>query len=181
MLIYSQIPYDEGLYIDYRWFDAKNIEPAFEFGFGLSYTTFSYSDLQIQAAKGEVNGLSEADPVLYKIQASITNTGSVAGYEIPQLYIGTLFLFHFLLGAGIYVNLATVFPASAQEPPKVLRGFDRILLQPKQTLPVDFYLTELQLSIWNVSLQDWQVPDGQYGVLVGASSRDILLKGSFTI
>eukprot|EP00026_Physarum_polycephalum_P003732 Phypoly_transcript_03746.p1 GENE.Phypoly_transcript_03746~~Phypoly_transcript_03746.p1 ORF type:complete len:751 (+),score=112.06 Phypoly_transcript_03746:59-2311(+) len=154
------IPYSEGLYIDYRWFDAKNIAPTFEFGFGLSYTTFSYSDLQIQATKDQTNALSESDLVLYKIQASITNTGDVAGYEVPQLYI--------------------VFPPAAEEPPKVLRGFDRILLQPNQTLPVDFYLTELSLSIWNVTLQDWTVPSGQYGVLVGASSQNILLKGSFT-
>lgn len=81
-----QIPYNEGLFIDYRWFDAKNIAPAFEFGFGLSYTTFTYANLQVQPTKDYV--LSEADPVLYKIQADITNSGSVAGYEVPQLYIG---------------------------------------------------------------------------------------------
>jgi beta-glucosidase len=164
--------------IHYRWFDAKNIEPAFEFGFGLSYTTFSYSNLQIQAAKDQTNALSEADPVLYKIQASITNTGNVAGYEVPQLYIGMQI--PIMSSHTAYSNTSTVFPAAAAEPPKVLRGFDRILLQPKQTMPVDFYLTELQLSIWNVSSQDWEVPAGQYGVLVGASSRNLLLKGGFT-
>jgi beta-glucosidase len=154
------INYTEGLYIDYRWFDAKNIEPAFEFGFGLSYTTFSYSNLQIQATTEQANAFSDADPVLYKIQALITNTGKVAGYEVPQLYI--------------------VYPASAEEPPKVLKGFDRVWVDPQQATQVVFYLTELQLSIWNVSIQDWTVPVGQYGVLVGASSRNILLKGSFT-
>jgi len=148
---HPKINYTEGLLIDYRWFDTKNITPLFEFGFGLSYTTFSYSGLRIS---------NISNPILYKIQASITNTGEVAGSEIAQLYIG--------------------FPNGTGEPPRILRGFEKVPLGPKQSLPVVFYLTELELSIWDVRVQDWVFPKGEFTVWVGASSRDLKLTGKFT-
>jgi len=158
------INYTEGLLIDYRWFDAKNIAPRFPFGFGLSYTTFTYSNLQIQPTASlyelQKGVTTYADPTLFKVQVSITNSGKVAGNEVAQLYIA--------------------YPPSAGEPPQVLRGFERVYLAPGQTLPVVFYLTELQLSIWNVKMQDWAIPAGQYQAYVGASSRDIRLKGTFS-
>jgi len=157
-----KIPYTEGLFIDYRWFDAKNIEPHFEFGFGLSYTTFAYSDLQIRNRSIPKRGSrSRVDPetTLYEVQVSITNSGKVAGSDVVQLYLG--------------------FPNGTGEPVQILRGFEKVPLAPKQTLPLIFHLSELELSIWDVVAQDWVFPKGQFTVLVGASSRDIRLKGTF--
>jgi len=161
---HPQIPYKEGLFIDYRWFDENNIQPLYEFGFGLSYTTFAYSNLQIQKASQQKDTpkkiSSIADTIAYKVQASITNSGSTGGYEIAQLYLG--------------------FPESANEPPKVLKGFEKIWLNSNQTVPVVFYLYELDISIWDVNSQNWIIPKGEFVVYVGASSRDIRLKGNFT-
>jgi beta-glucosidase len=147
-----QINYTEALNIDYRWFDSKNINPLFEFGFGLSYTTFTYADLIISSVYN--------DTVAYKIQITVMNSGRVDGYEPPQLYL--------------------VFPESAGEPPKVLRGFERVFIATAKTESVVYYLTLMDISIWDIPTQSWVVPIGSFGVLVGASSRDIRLKGAFT-
>jgi beta-glucosidase len=149
--ITQPVIYSEGLLIGYRWFDAKNITPLFEFGFGLSYTSFNYSNLLIQ---------NQGQTIV--INASITNTGSTSGAEIPQLYIG--------------------FPQSAQEPPKILRGFERIMLNPNQVSSVSFLINiSKELSIWDTPSSTWKVLSGQYGIYVGASSRDIRLHGALQI
>jgi beta-glucosidase len=114
-----QINYNEQLNIDYRWFDLKGIQPNFEFGFGLSYTTFSYSNLHVSHIK---NGT-----VLWQANATITNTGNVAGSEVAQLYLG--------------------FPPAAGEPPKVLRGFEKIFLSPGESGNVLFPLDFLDFSV----------------------------------
>lgn len=145
------VVYNEGLLIGYRWFDAKSIAPLFEFGFGLSYTSFTYSNLAIQVSGQSVT-----------ISASITNSGKVIGAEVPQLYIG--------------------FPESAQEPLKILRGFDKVTLAPGQTSNVSFRLNVTkELSVWDTPLRTWKVVTGQFYVYVGASSRDIRLNGAFQI
>lgn len=149
--ITQPVIYSEGLLIGYRWFDAKNITPLFEFGFGLSYTRFNYSNLLIQ---------NQGKTIV--INASITNTGSTSGAEIPQLYIG--------------------FPQSAQEPPKILRGFERIMLNPSQVSSVSFLINiSKELSIWDTPSSTWKVLSGQYDVYVGASSRDIRLHSTLQL
>ncbi|KAI0082198.1 glycoside hydrolase family 3 protein [Panus rudis PR-1116 ss-1] len=161
-----QIPYDEGLYVDYKHFDAAKITPRFEFGFGLSYTTFTYSDLSVS---GSASGTSppwgfgsSLDPSLHEKVINVTftlkNNGTIAGHEIPQLYLSP--------------------PPSANSPPKLLRGFDSIFLQPGETRQVTFQLSQYDLSVWNVVKQRWEVPEGETGVLIGASSRDIRLRGT---
>jgi beta-glucosidase-like glycosyl hydrolase len=175
------IPYTEELLIDYRWFDAKNIEPRYEFGFGLSYTTFKYSGLKVSKVafntkddidaklekaweKGETSpqavGSSAAlwlHRPAFEVSFKVKNTGSVAGTEIPQLYVN--------------------FPASAGEPPSVLRGFTDIMIKPGDTETVKFSLSRYDLSIWDVVSQGWKKPEGAFGLSVGASSRDFKLKG----
>ncbi|KAJ7643791.1 glycoside hydrolase family 3 protein [Roridomyces roridus] len=161
------IPYSEGLFVDYKHFDAAGITPRFEFGFGLSFTTFGYSKLEIQGTPhgggvpptGPGSSLSPFlhDPIV-TVKFTVKNTGSVAGHEIPQLYVA--------------------LPASTASPPRMLKGFDSVFVEPGQSTQVTMQLSKFDFSFWNVVTQSWQVPDGKIGIAVGASSRDIRLNGS---
>ena len=144
--------YSEGLQIGYRWYDANNQTPLFPFGFGLSYTTFGYSNLTVSA-------VSPAGQV--QIGFDLKNTGTLAGAEVPQLYLG--------------------FPAAAGEPPKLLKGFQKITLSPGGTQHVTFNLNWEDLANWDTTARGWIVTPGVFQVEVGASSRDIRLTGSFTV
>ncbi|KAH9898527.1 beta-glucosidase [Cubamyces lactineus] len=164
-----QIPYSEGLLVDYRHFDANNITPRFEFGFGLSYTTFSYSNLKITGStsggsRQPIGPGASLDPWLHDpvvtVSFTLTNTGSRAGTEVPQLY--------------------TSPPASAQSAPFNLKGFDAVFLGPGESKTVTFQLSRYDFSIWDVVAQRWEVVQGVTGISVGASSRDLKLKGSIT-
>ncbi|PVH77153.1 glycoside hydrolase family 3 protein [Cadophora sp. DSE1049] len=158
--------YSEGLFIDYRRFDKNNISPRYEFGFGLSYTTFSYSSLTISPlsttpgsttpAPGGPKGLYD---VLATVTATITNNGTVAGAEIAQLYIG----------------LPTSAPSS---PPKQLRGFSKVFLEVGAKATVIFPLRRKDLSFWDSGAKKWVLPTGGFSVMVGASSRDLRLTGT---
>ncbi|OZJ02438.1 hypothetical protein BZG36_04403, partial [Bifiguratus adelaidae] len=136
-------PYSEGLFIGYRWFDAKNITPNFEFGFGLSYTTFKYSGISFRKAGQRVT-----------VTVQVHNSGKLDGAEVAQLYLG--------------------FPSSVGEPPKILRGFDKVFLKAGASTTVTFKLTPASdMSYWDVQQQAWVVPSGTFAAYVGASSRDI--------
>ncbi|KAI0702482.1 glycoside hydrolase family 3 protein [Cytidiella melzeri] len=161
-----QLPYSEGLFIDYRHFDQADISPRYEFGFGLSYTTFTYFGLVItgSAAGGSPRSGygASVDASLHKKVITVTftlrNNGTVAGHEIPQLYLSP--------------------PASANSPPSLLKGFDSVYLAPGESKIAQLQLSRYDLSIWNVATQQWEIPGGSTGVLVGASSRDIRLRGA---
>ncbi|GAB1318409.1 glycoside hydrolase 3 [Madurella fahalii] len=162
--------YREGLFIDYRHFDQSNIEPRYEFGFGLSYTNFTYSDITVTstATAGPATGSTipggRADlwETVATVTAKVTNSGGVAGAEVPQLYI--------------------TLPSSApQTPPKQLRGFAKLKLEPGASGTATFNLRRRDLSYWDVGRQNWVVPSGNFGVSVGASSRDIRLTGTITV
>ncbi|KIY53470.1 glycoside hydrolase family 3 protein [Fistulina hepatica ATCC 64428] len=142
------IDYTEQLLLDYRYMDTQNITPTFEFGFGLSYTTFNYSDLSISSS-----GSSQI------ITFTVTNSGDVDGTEIPQLYLG--------------------YPDGAGEPPKVLRGFDEVILSAGASSTVTMSLSQRDYSIWDTVSQSYVVPSGTFDVYVGASIKDIRLTGSF--
>jgi beta-glucosidase len=144
--------YSERLLVGYRWYDASNVPPRFAFGHGLSYTTFGYSNLTISS-------VSPAGQVA--IGVDVRNSGSRAGAEVAQLYLG--------------------FPAVAGEPPKQLKGFQKVLLQPGETRRVTFNLDWEDLAYWDVAGQAWAVPAGNFQVMAGASSRDIRLTGAFTL
>ncbi|KAJ7594941.1 beta-glucosidase [Mycena floridula] len=162
------IPYSEGLFIDYRHFDQANIAPRFEFGFGLSYTTFAYSGLSVSGSSGggvaPTGPGSSLDPWLHTkvitVTFTVANNGTVAGYEIPQLYL--------------------TLPASANSAPKALKGFDSVFVSPGQSVSVTMQLSRFDLSIWDVVNQRWQIPAGTTSISIGASSRDIRLTGSIT-
>jgi len=173
------IPYTEGLLIDYRWFDAKQIAPRFEFGFGLSYTTFAYSDLTIEelsygqqfpedaiwdsgvTPSTNATGASRAiwlhRPV-YCISFYVQNVGEVAGVETPQLYLE--------------------FPPSSGEPPQTLKGFTNVALEPGETQQAQITISKYDLSYWDVVGQGWKKPNGTIGILISQSSRKVMLQGS---
>lgn len=158
--------YAEGLYIDYRHFDQAGISPRYEFGFGLSYTTFSYSALSISAlstAPGSTakvpGGTSKDFDIVATVTCTITNSGTVTGAEVPQLYIG--------------------MPASAPaSPPKQLRGFGKMTLTPGFSGAATFNLRRRDLSYWDTASQAWIMPSSGWSVMIGASSRDIRLTGT---
>ncbi|KAI1367774.1 glycoside hydrolase family 3 protein [Xylaria arbuscula] len=167
-----QCDYTEGVYIDYRAFDAKDITPRFEFGFGLSYTTFAYSSLSIKTPLSSSKKLSDSAGAIYPfstsedlwevvatVEAEITNTGIAEGAEVAQLYLG--------------------IPNS---PPRQLRGFDKTgLLGRNESQIVRFELTRRDFAVWDVVSQAWTVQAGNYSVWVGASSRDIRLAGNIEV
>ncbi|KAI1178126.1 beta-glucosidase M [Nemania sp. FL0916] len=159
----------EGVYVDYRHFDAKNITPRYEFGFGLSYTTFNFSGLQInknQTAntdmfpKGPIREGGQTDlwDVVASISATVANTGPVDGAEVAQLYVG-------IPGA----------------PARQLRGFEKTFLNASATATVQFGLTRRDLSVWDVVAQKWALQKGDYAVSVGSSSRQLPLQGVLSI
>lgn len=160
----------EDLFIDYRRFDQYGITPRYEFGYGLSYTTFEYGGLSIDVSatagpsSGRVvpGGPEDLFQSVGTISATVDNIGEVAGAEVAQLYIG--------------------LPNSAPgTPPKQLRGFQKLDLQPDQSGVAAFELTRRDLSYWDVQAQKWVVPSGTFTVYVGSSSRDIRQDGVFTV
>ena len=164
--------YEEKLLVGYRWFDAHNISPAFCFGHGLSFSTFSYSGLAVTPsdecqqdgrewlAAGTTMGSGLA-AMIATISFKLSNSGKVAATDVPQLYL--------------------TFPTAAGEPPKQLKGFAPRTLAAGASISVAFNLTARDVSTWDVATHGWLVQKGAFGVSVGASSCDLRLNGSFTI
>jgi beta-glucosidase len=160
----------------FRWFDAKGITPRFEFGFGMSYTTFAYSDLTTTSNNATRNGSvppAGSSPVgdiggpavLYEeimtVSFRVQNTGTLSGNEVSQLYLG--------------------FPRAHSEPPKVLRGFARTMLERGDSRTVTMSLRQKDVSVWDVVTQQWLLAKGTFVVMVGSSSRAIHLEGTFQL
>jgi len=141
--------YSEGVDIGYRWFDRQNIEPTFPFGFGLSYTTFSYSNLKVVEANDK--GLN--------VSVDIKNVGKVSSDEVPQVYIGA----------------PSKRLSGVQFPVRSLVAFDRIKLEPGDIKTVTLHVPLRQLQYWSVDLSQWITATGQRTVWVGPSSRDLRL------
>ncbi|KAI5852775.1 glycoside hydrolase superfamily [Morchella snyderi] len=228
-----QQDFTEGLYIDYRYFDKHGITPRYEFGFGLSYTTFKFSDLEtellceltplpaprpepestpptydseipdisevffpegftpidrmiypylnatnpnvtvgpypypvgydtphpLMPAGGAEGGNPALWEVMYKITMTIENTGEVAGAEVAQLYVQ-------------FKNKDIDFPV------RVLRGFEKVYLEPGECQQVCFELTRRDLSYYNAAIENWEIPSGGIGIAIGQSSRKLHLRGN---
>lgn len=163
----------EGNLIDYKEFDAKNASVAYEFGFGLSYTTFNLSGLQTTVTVSNASrtpdpntqilpgGNVELWATIATVSATVANTGNVAGSSVPQLYLS--------------------FPEEAEAPVKSLRGFEKIRLDVGASKTVQFALTRRDVSYWDTAAQAWTLPVGAIGVKVGFSSRNLPLEGSLTV
>jgi beta-glucosidase len=144
--------YQEGLFIGYRWYDKKQKEVLFPFGHGLSYASFDYSDLAIDK-------LGETD---YEISYTITNTSSVPAKEISQVYVKDVF-------------------AMVVRPEKELKGYAKDLILPGESKRMKVRLNKRSFAYYSVPRKDWLVENGDFEILVGASSKDIRLKGCIHI
>jgi beta-glucosidase len=148
------VSYSEGIFVGYRWYDHFDVDPLFAFGYGLSYTTFTYGELKV-ASSGSLASLQSPLEVKFKV----SNTGSRAGAEVAQVYVGTL-------------------PTAVPTPPRQLAGFAKVQLAPGESQTVTVQIDPRSLSYWDTSTRAWVTPAGGVPIYVGSSSRDIRLTGS---
>jgi beta-glucosidase len=146
------VQYSEGINVGYRWYNSQGLTPLFPFGYGLSYTTFSFSNLKITA-------LPQGGAAT--VSATVTNTGSRAGADVAQLYVSD--------------------PAASGEPPRQLEGFARVSLAPGASQTVQFPLTQRNLQYWNSSTGNWATLTGSYGLSVGDSAANLPLTGTLPV
>ena len=148
----EKVEYKEGIFVGYRWFDAKNIEPLFPFGHGLSYTNFEYSNLKL--IKGKTGELS--------VQFDIKNTGKRDGAEAAQLYVQDL-------------------KSSLSRPLKELKGFEKVFLKSGEKKNISIQLKQDAFAFYDPTKSSWIAEKGDFKILVGSSSRDIRLSGDFRL
>lgn len=151
---YVQVPYTEGIFMGYRWYEKKNIPVNFPFGHGLSYTTYEYSALTVD------NQMDKNGKII--VSFDLKNSGKKAGSEVAQVYVGDI-------------------ECSVERPVKELKAFEKVQLNPGETKRVVLELSNKDLAFWDIVKHDWKVEPGQFQILVGASSKDIKLKASFEL
>ncbi|MDQ1003461.1 beta-glucosidase [Neobacillus niacini] len=151
----NTVRYAEGIFIGYRYYDTKGIQPAYAFGHGLSYTSFTYSNLKLSSRK---LNLDRNEPLI--VSVDVANTGNLPGKEVVQLYIH---------------DKNSTFP----RPYKELKGFKKIYLKPGQTKTVQFTIEKRALSAFDDRLKKWVAEEGLFQVLVGSSSGNIRQKSEF--
>jgi beta-glucosidase len=151
----GKVYYGEGLFVGYRYYDKKKIAPLFPFGFGLSYTTFSYSPLRLSAQKIGTDGTLQ-------VSLDVTNTGQRAGQEVVQLYVRDK-------------------QARLQRPEKELKAFAKVHLEPGESKTVTLSIGRDALAYYDDSTHKWVAEAGEFDVLVGASSQDIRGTATFVL
>ena len=147
---HGEVLYGERVFVGYRWYDARDIEPLFPFGHGLSYTQFDYSDLRLSSER-----ISDRDQL--RVSATITNTGDRRGKEVVQFYVADP-------------------EASVQRPEKELKGFVKLELAPGESRVVSLALSARDFSFYSTRHEQWLAESGDFDILLGASSRDIRLR-----
>jgi beta-glucosidase len=152
----KRVCYQEGVFIGYRYYDTKEMEVLYPFGYGLSYTTFEYSDLLVDAKEK----FKDTDTI--QVSVKVKNTGNVFGKEIVQLYIHDT-------NSGML------------RPYKELKGFEKVALHPGEETTVSFLIDQRSFAYYNIDIKDWYVESGKYEILIGSSSRDIRLTASVDI
>ena len=148
--------YSEGIFVGYRYYDTKKMDVLFPFGFGLSYTTFDYSNLKVSVGGSAVSGAVDINADKITVSVDVTNTGNMAGKEIVQLYISDK-------------------TKAAIRPVHELKGFEKIALNPGETGTVSFELDKRSFAWFNEAISDWYAAGGEYVIEIGKSSRDIVL------
>lgn len=151
----DHVRFAEGIFVGYRYYDKKKMNVRFPFGYGLSYTTFEYSDLRVSSEK-----INENDTLT--VTVDVTNTGKTAGKEIVQLYVSD--------------------PDSTEiRPVKELKGFEKLYLEPGETKTAEFILDRHAFAYYEPGIKDWYVESGEFEILIGKSSRDIMFKKTVTV
>ncbi|MGM0837222.1 MAG: beta-glucosidase [Bacillota bacterium] len=145
----DQVEYKEGIFVGYRYYDTKNIQPLFPFGYGLSYTTFDYTDILVDKK-------DFADTETVNVHITVKNTGNRAGKEIVQVYVKDL-------------------ESTAVRPEKELKGFEKVELQPGEEKTVVVTLDKRSFAYYDVARKDWHVESGEFEILAGKSSDEIVL------
>ena len=151
----NQIVYQEGVFVGYRWYEAKHIAPLYAFGHGLSYTTFAYQNVTVTPT-------TVAPGNRVTVDFSITNTGPVAGTEIAQVYVRPL-------------------NPPIERPEKELKGFAKAFLAPGETKNISVRLTTKDFAFWDTATHAWRAAAGDYELLIGSASDQILLRTSVTL
>ncbi|WP_132311908.1 glycoside hydrolase family 3 C-terminal domain-containing protein [Paenibacillus sp. BK033] len=151
----DKVEYREGIFVGYRYYDKKNIKPLFPFGHGLSYTDFAYSELTVDKE-------TMMDNETLHVSVKVTNIGLRAGMEVVQLYVRD--------------KESTVI-----RPDKELKGFDKIRLEPGESKIVSFELDKRSFAYYDSELHDWIVETGEFELLIGRSSQDIILSETVTV
>ncbi|MBT6604408.1 glycosyl hydrolase [Candidatus Bathyarchaeota archaeon] len=144
--------YAEGIFVGYRYYEKKKITPTFPFGYGMSYTEFQYSGLKLDKE-------SMTNEEMLTVTLSVTNTGKIAGKEIVQLYVAP-------------------HGSKLKRPEKELKEFAKIHLEPSESKEISFELSERAFAYYDDHYAEWIVDSGEYSILIGASSADIMLKSS---
>lgn len=151
----EHVEYRESIYVGYRYYDKAKKEVAWPFGHGLSYTTFAYSEPVLSAKE-----CTDSDTLT--VSCTVTNTGTMAGAEVVQLYVAA--------------PKSTIF-----KPVRELRDYKKVFLQPNESKVVSFTLDKRAFAYYNVNVSDWFVESGEYRIELAASSRDIRLAETVTI
>lgn len=152
----DNVKYTEGVFVGYRYYDKKKMDVLFPFGHGLSYTEFEYSNLTIDRSEFDGEGV-------VTVNVTVKNIGSCFGKEAVQLYVKNP------------ENGAVIRPV------KELRGFEKVALNPGESKTVTFKLCRRAFSYYETKISDWYAESGEYGILIGSSSRDIRLCGAVTV
>jgi len=147
--------YREGVFVGYRYYDKKAMDVLFPFGFGLSYTEFEYSDLELSAESMKDTGALTAT-------VRVRNTGAAAGKEVVQLYVSDV-------------------ASSVFRPVRELKGFEKVHLEPGEEKTVSFTLDKRAFAYWNAEIHDWHVETGDFQIQIGRSSRDIALSAKIFV
>jgi beta-glucosidase len=148
-------PYTEGLLVGYRWFDTKKVEPLFPFGYGLSYSSFKYSSLNLTEGKDPKGAVVVAE-------FEIENTGTRDAGEVAQLYVSQA-------------------KPTLPRPVKELKGFHKVFLKPGEKQKVSIRLERSAFAYYDPEKKGWLAEKGEYTILVGSSSRDIRLESKFQL
>lgn len=151
----ASVEYRESVYIGYRYYDKVERKVRYPFGFGLSYTTFEYSNLKLDKTE-----MDENDTLA--VSFTVKNTGSVAGYETAQLYVAD--------------KESTIY-----RPVKELKGFKKVWLEAGESKEITIQLSKRAFAFYNVNINDWCVESGEFDILVGASSADIKLSATVNV